>query len=154
MIKIAFYKAKGNWVDKLIRLWTRSIYSHCELVINDEDELLWISSSPRDGGVRILQNPSMNPNNWDYITIPNTNSTDIQLINKLTASQLGKKYDWLGIFFTQFLPLNIQNPNRWFCSEIVTYLLKESLLSIKNKPSWYSPGELYIELLKLQNKEE
>ena len=147
MIKIAFYKGKGNWADTLIRLWTRSPYSHCELVIDDGDELLWISSSPRDGKVRILQNPSMNPNNWDYITIPNTVFADNQLIVKLVSPQLGKKYDWLGIFFTQFLPLNIQDPNKWFCSEIVTYLLKKSILStIKNKPAWYNPGRLYKEL--------
>lgn len=30
--KIAFYKAKGNYVDKAIRIWTNSPYSHCEIV--------------------------------------------------------------------------------------------------------------------------
>ena len=50
--KIAFYKAKGNIIDKSIRLWTRSKYSHCEIVIGEN----WYSSSPRDKGVRAKQN--------------------------------------------------------------------------------------------------
>ena len=45
--KLAFYKAKGNWIDFLVRVFTNSPYSHCELVINKD----WYSSSPRDGGV-------------------------------------------------------------------------------------------------------
>lgn len=47
LVQLAFYKAKGDWVDKVIRWWTSSKYSHCEVVIGDE----WFSSSPRDGGV-------------------------------------------------------------------------------------------------------
>ena len=50
-MKLAFYKAKGDWVDLLIRVFTNSKYSHVEIVhIKD-----WYSSSPRDGGVRVKQ---------------------------------------------------------------------------------------------------
>lgn len=30
--KIAFYKAKGNYIDKAIRIWKVSPYSYCEIV--------------------------------------------------------------------------------------------------------------------------
>lgn len=50
-VQIAFYKAKGNWIDLATRIWTNSHYSHCEIVSNKD----WYSSSPRDGGARIKQ---------------------------------------------------------------------------------------------------
>ena len=68
--RIAFYKAKGDIVDKSIRLWTRSKYSHCEIVIGEN----WYSSSPRDKGVRVKQIIDDN-GSWDFI------ETDIE-INK------------------------------------------------------------------------
>lgn len=40
-MKLAFYKAKGNWVDLLIRVFTQSEYSHVEIVHNKD----WYSSS-------------------------------------------------------------------------------------------------------------
>ena len=45
-VRLAFYKGEGDWVDKLVRWWTKSQYSHVEVVGN-----MWVSSSPRDGGV-------------------------------------------------------------------------------------------------------
>ena len=32
-IKIAFYKGQGNWLNKIIRWWTKSPYSHAELIL-------------------------------------------------------------------------------------------------------------------------
>ena len=43
-IRIAFYKGKGNWKNKVIRWWTKSPYSHAELVL--PDEITWVSISP------------------------------------------------------------------------------------------------------------
>lgn len=34
--KVAFYKGKGRWHNRFIRYWTRSKYSHAELVIDEE----------------------------------------------------------------------------------------------------------------------
>ena len=45
-VQLAMYKARGNWLNRLIRWWTGSQYSHCELVINGT----CYSSSVRDGG--------------------------------------------------------------------------------------------------------
>jgi hypothetical protein len=39
-VKLAFYKAKGNWIDLLIRVFTNSPYSHVEIVLNKD----WYSS--------------------------------------------------------------------------------------------------------------
>ena len=45
-VQLALYKARGNWINRFIRWWTSSQYSHCELVINGT----CYSSSVRDGG--------------------------------------------------------------------------------------------------------
>lgn len=34
--KLAFYKAKGDWIDLLIRVFANSPYSHVEIVINKD----------------------------------------------------------------------------------------------------------------------
>ena len=47
-VQLALYKAPGEWTNALIRWWTRSQYSHCELVIDGT----CYSSSERDRGVR------------------------------------------------------------------------------------------------------
>lgn len=50
-VRLAFYKGEGDWVDKVVRWWTKSQYSHVEVIVGDT----WYSSSPRDGGVRSMQ---------------------------------------------------------------------------------------------------
>lgn len=138
IVKVAFYKGKGNFFDKLIRWWTKSQYSHCELVIHN----LWYSSSPRNGKVRF---EAINPNSshWDYIDIQVSPEQTANLV-AFFQSRIGKKYDWLGIALSQVLPLNIDDPKRWFCSEICTQALIEVGAIVSSKPSnWYSPERLY-----------
>ena len=42
LIYLALYKGRGTLFNRLIRLWTRSKYSHCELVLSDGR---WLSAS-------------------------------------------------------------------------------------------------------------
>ena len=62
-VTLAFYKGKGNLIDKIIRFWTKSKYSHVEIIIND----VWVSSNPKVG---VTVN-SLRPltNKWDYIDV-------------------------------------------------------------------------------------
>ena len=43
-IKVAFYKGKGNCVNTIVRWWTNSVYSHAELIL--DDNITWIGISP------------------------------------------------------------------------------------------------------------
>ena len=43
-IKIAFFRGHGSFVNKVVRWWTKSEYSHAELVM--PDGLTWIGISP------------------------------------------------------------------------------------------------------------
>jgi hypothetical protein len=130
-IKLAFYKGKGNLIDKAIRFWTKGSYSHVELIVDD----IWYSISPRDTKVRAKK---MIPKkqNWDYVQISKT-SDDVKFILDHYENTKGSKYDWLGIFLSQFLKLNIQNNKRYFCSEWCAAALRI------DKAHKYNPNNLY-----------
>lgn len=110
LIYLALYKSKGTFFNRLIRLWTRSKFSHCELVMPDGR---WLSASAMDGGVR-AKKVDFYPNHWHLIPLPWANP---QLIEQVFARHKGKGYDWLGIFASQILPMGIDDKKRMFCSE-------------------------------------
>ena len=49
VIKVAFYKAEGDWINRIVRWWTKSRYSHAELIM--PDGLTWIGISPFKGSL-------------------------------------------------------------------------------------------------------
>ncbi|WP_288358453.1 hypothetical protein [uncultured Pseudomonas sp.] len=129
MIRLALYKAAGDTYDRLIRAWTHSPYSHCELVLPDGR---FVTSSPRDGGVRakvIDQDPVV----WDFLPLPWIQTAHVE---QLLEQEAGAGYDWLGILGSQILPVGIQSDSRWFCSEFCAHALNA------DKPQRYSPGHL------------
>lgn len=114
MITFAFYKAEGDIFDRLIRWWTCGPYSHVEMVIGSPvGETTIISASPRDGGVR-EKRLVLDPEHWDLVETEG----DAEAAAAFMRSQIGKKYDWLGILLCQVLPLNWHWSGGWFCSEI------------------------------------
>ena len=135
-VVLAFYKGKGDWLDWLIRLFTRSQYSHVEYVqdstaMDDQGRHECWSSSFRDGGVR-AKPILLKDDKWDLVLL--TWFDEDQRL--LFALRKGEKYDYLGILFSQVLPFHIQRNGQWFCSEIVA-----DVLSLK-APESYSPGRL------------
>lgn len=110
LIYLAAYKGKGKLFNRLIRLWTRSHYSHCELVMPDGR---WLSASAMDGGVR-TKRIAFNAEHWDLIPVA---WADSKRIEQVFTHHFGKGYDWLGILLSQFLPIGIDSRQRMFCSE-------------------------------------
>lgn len=64
-MQLALYKGKGLIGNALVRRWTRSPYSHCELVIGD----YCYSSSLMDKGVRRKQ-IILKPEHWMLVPLP------------------------------------------------------------------------------------
>ena len=131
--QVAFYRAdnpNAKWYDKLIAWWTDSKYSHCELVIDD----IWYSSSPRYGKVRAKQ-IIPKKDHWDFINV----EIDKEQFLKFFYKNKDKKYDWKNIFCNQIIPCNLQNPNKWICSEFVG-------TAIFQKEFKGSPQDLYIKI--------
>jgi len=142
-IKIAFYKSNGprsTWIDRLIAWWTRGPYSHVELIIEKDGEILQCSSSPRDGKVRCKKH-ILDTNVWDYVLLEVT-SEQYDRIIKFYNSINGNKYDWMGILGF-ILPIQ-DRTNNWFCSETVANALKINGFKElwKYDPSRISPNYL------------
>lgn len=77
---------------------------------------------------------NFNRERWDIVEVELTK--DLHWLQ----SQLGKKYDWLGIL--GYITFNFENPKRWYCSELAA-----AALGIGNRQ--VSPGELYEKITKL-----
>lgn len=141
---VAFYKSNtGNILDKSIDMWSSFIakllyrirdnidgFSHVELIFSNG---LSFSSSPRDGGTRFKW-IEYDINQWEFLSIDSPYSEEEIYNAAVVLDDL--EYDYLGLFLHEFLPLNIDNQKRWWCSEIICYLL-----GIKNYK--ISPNYLY-----------
>jgi hypothetical protein len=132
LMQIAFYKGQGNKFNQLIRWWTKSPYSHVELIINGT----WYSSSHMDGGVRSRRITGKS-GNWDIYDIPHSEDYALDIY----SGAVGYGYDWTGIIGSQILPFGVQWPWHYFCSELVGEMMGYK------KPHRYSPGE-FKKLLK------
>ena len=109
MVKIAFYRGQGMIGNALIRFWTRSPYSHCELIVGDK----WMSSSLMDGGVRaktIIKDPA----HWDVIDIPWASEEDV--VHYFIQTK-GNSYSWLDLIRAQVFNRTSNQNGADFCSE-------------------------------------
>ncbi|PCH94280.1 MAG: hypothetical protein COB84_07835 [Rhodobacteraceae bacterium] len=148
-LTLAFYRHQGRFFDRLIRLITRSPYSHVELVLSsgvqmssDQDWRLYsLSSSLRDGGVRI-KIIHYEVGKWEFVQLENWSKTHDGVW--LTARQyVGQPYDILGIMFNFMVPIRRQLRRSWFCSELCGHAL-----GIKH-PHTLSPGDLFDQVQQL-----
>jgi hypothetical protein len=126
-MQVLFYIGKGKLFDRLIRWWTNSRYSHCEIVING----MAFSADAWTNQVRAVSASSFNPQNWEWVTVDGDKEASLTFV----TGQLGKRYDWLGILGF-LLPGRINDPKRWYCSEICA-----AALGIGKRP--ISPQQLY-----------
>lgn len=118
---LAFYKVPRTFFDRIIRLVTRSQYSHVEIIedldsykifCGEKQHKCW-SSSPRDGGVR-AKYIHLDGDHWDIVEVPWHRGK----VEHFFFDYRHAHYDWFGILFCQFFNLQRQDPLSWFCSEI------------------------------------
>ena len=154
-MKIAFqYPHKGHIIENLITWWTHSKYCHVALLFEDEFALnkYTYDNLPKLFSADTNQVPNVGFVYWNETS---KQIFDVYEINyHLNESKIlqqalkyvGAKYDYIGIFFNFIIPLRIEEPKRWFCSEICSYLLKKNGVPLKRHHYRYSPGSLYREL--------
>ncbi|WP_405118746.1 hypothetical protein [Pseudomonas leptonychotis] len=133
--KLALYKGKGQIGNTAIRLWTGSIYSHCELVVDG-----WCySSSVMDKGVRRKRvgpgadEISLSADHWDQIELPWADGASIVRYFEATDRDV---YGWPSLIASQVFNRNQPSEHAAFCSEWCARAL------ILPSPSIYSPGTL------------
>jgi len=150
ILRIAFYKGKGLLRDRFIRWWTKSSYSHVELVVPNNGG--WIGIYPPHNPVVKLNNPDIyNGNDWDFISM---SVTDCQLktILNFYEETKGQSYDWVGMILSHITPFKIRRTNKWYCSEWVAYALSLSgIMDWENlalyKSNRLPPQKLYEALI-------
>lgn len=111
-VSIVFYKGRGTLAEKLIRLWTKSPYSHCEFRRSDG----LYHSNDRFNFISRTERLEINPNDWEVCEI----SLPSEIIERVERRQLrknGTAYDWMGIVFSQVFRLGLHDKKRWFCSK-------------------------------------
>lgn len=111
MIKVAFYTGSGRLIDNLIRWWTDSQYSHCEILFSNGE---MFSADAWSNSTRF--NSQFNPDHWEFVELQAGESVEAFLY-KWCMDRVGKKYDWLGVIGF-VLPWFNQDSQRWFCSEV------------------------------------
>lgn len=156
-IKVAFYKGKGNWLNGIVRWWTKSIYSHAELVFPDGN--IWIGISPfLKSKVASRTKLLIDYSEWDFIAIEVTQE-QIDIIMEFYDDTKGHGYDWIGMLLSQFLPCKIKHKKRWYCSEWIAYALRIAcvfdwrIIKIYDRKD-LSPAVLYELVKEIKNEGE
>ena len=136
MIYLAFYAGKGSFHNRLIRMWTRSQFSHVEIFDVSSDRIRMYSSSAMDGGVRVkmIEKSELKAGNWFLVEIDSIVTRDI---TAFTQTNETAKYDYFGVFFSQFIKLGWHSKRRYFCSEFCA-----EILGFKS-PQKFSPQQLF-----------
>lgn len=128
MVYLALYKGKGKFGNGLVRWWTRSQYSHCEMVVDGVS----YSSSIMDGGVR-SKVITFDDQKWDLMTLPE--SMGQRVIEYFEATK-GQSYSWIDLIRSQLFNRSHDEPEAAFCSDWCA-----AALGIPNSTA-YSPRTL------------
>lgn len=161
VIKVAFYKGSGGLIHKIVRWWTKSKYSHVELIMPDDKT--WVSISPflssRVTSKKI--ETKFNDAEWDVLTFALSfrepvEAYQLRQLHKFINRTEGMKYDWFGMLISNFSPFLIKHRHKWYCSEWIAHALVNSRVIMWDDMCIYStpnlsPGKLYDILEKKQD---
>jgi len=124
-----------SWQSKVIRWYTRSVYSHVAWVdTNGETYEAW------EGRVRLaaslfeLHTPGTVV---DLFEVNGIFADRLRTVRAFHAAQVGKKYDWLGILrMVSRRPFSTDDQAKWFCSELVHAAHAAAGLCLQVMPPW------------------
>lgn len=133
IVRFAFYKPLFiDWIGQLISRYTHIFnwgtprYSHVEIGFLIDGEWKYYSSSSRnkDGtsGTRWISEKDLlrHPERWDVYEAEAVRSL-LGMTNDCDY-ELGKAYDWWGIFSFVTLFGQLNSKRKWYCSEICNYI--------------------------------
>lgn len=144
-MRFAFAKNGQSLVPKLIAFWTRGPYFHVEAIFSDNTSFgaLPVGSMKTE----YQKDKVYDPKYWDFVDIPCTLEQEIEL-RKWCDTEVGCKYDWYGIIFSQVLGMRREHPTQWFCSEICVAMLQKLGYFMSKTPCTISPNKLYKMIFK------
>ena len=137
---LASYKGtRPGWhglVNRVIRFFTKSIYSHSEICLGNpfEGRVDCLSSVGTEGGVRIKR-MQLDPAKWDVIALPGV--SDGAFWN-FVADNAGRKYDLVGCVRSVLPFVSREHETKWFCSEVCASVIGH------REPWRMHPGVLHM----------
>lgn len=158
VVKIAFFKGhKTRRLHRFIRWWTKSPYSHAELIL--PDGVTWVSISPflsSRVGSRIkndIAEDDCSDDDWDYLTFTLNSreavrSYQVTQLDRFIEETSGSEYDWTGLILSNITPYLVKRRRKWYCSEWIAHALVNSRIIMWDDIKLYdtpdlSPGRLY-----------
>ncbi|HAW79748.1 MAG TPA: hypothetical protein DCX27_08575, partial [Balneola sp.] len=122
------------------RYWTRSRYSHAELIIDEECYTIEPFSQ---AGVRKTK-CDYTESEWDFISFEITEE-QIEIFLRFYGKTKGQKYDWVGMLVSQALPnYFVKCVSKWYCSEWIIYALRlTNIIGPVYELSDLSPSKLH-----------
>lgn len=154
-IKVAFFKGStDSRLHRFVRWWTKSTYSHAEIVL-DEGKT-WISISPFLFSKIQKRTEVVEPEcDWDFLEIP-VSKCQLAALEDFIEETMGDGYDWFGMISSQLLPLIIKGKRKWYCSQWIAHALAHAGIFKWSKVGMYDvpdlhPGRLY-EILRVISK--
>lgn len=148
-IHVRCYNGKGGF-SNLIKWFTFGSFSHVSLILTLNDNSIKECEAREGRGVQV-KDPELFGDFVDLF-VPITEDQRIGVYN-LFCDLLGADYDWKGIWgFMRRRDRN--NPDKWFCSELVAYLLLKVGYPIsRREPYQETPTSVYESLRLLETKE-
>lgn len=137
-MKVIYTHTPYSIISNLIRLFTFSKFSHCAIYISDK----FIVDSTFTTGVRINSVEDY-LREFPYQEIVEIEVPDDKAAAQFALAQVGKPYDWTALV-SIVLQRNWQEPDRWFCSELVeatlaaggTKRFRDTISRITPQESW------------------
>jgi len=147
-MRILFKKRGSGLYATLIRWWTGSPYTHCELLLAGGT----LISAVEPIGVRIayILDGEIDHDVWEAVDFPVGGAQEAKIYT-WAAGELGSGYDWRGIFLTQFLKFGIHSRTKWFCSEFCTAAIQQLGYVSRVKPHTIHVGKFYKIIQDLKN---
>lgn len=143
-MKIIFNRNK-SFASFLIRLLTASRWHHCGVCFDDRA----VYEASGIHGVRVTTLDEFK-SRGEY-QIVDINLPDEQSAFLWVRSQLGKKYDWSGIFSIIFQRKNWQKEDKWYCSEFAAKASEiGGLKLIRDGVNGVTPRDLWVQNIRDQ----
>ena len=128
----------------LLRVALWSAWSHCALIDGDD-----VIEATAFHGVRRrpLLDLQREASQYAIVQIP---AADPRAVLDAAASQLGKGYDWLGVFGIG-ARRKWQDDDAWFCSELVAWAFEAAKQPLVRVHAWrITPRDLYLPIWSLR----
>ena len=132
---ILLYKGK-SWISKAIRWQTFGPYSHAAWWLRDGT----VVEAWHKGGVQHVDSPATlhSPGTEiDVFSIKGISLDDEWCIEQHLKEEIGAGYDFAPVLRGFTLRLNRDNPDKWFCSELVfSKVRKQGIDLLREVPAW------------------